>query len=706
MKKLELAMFIAAIIATPLFANEAADIAKGDYLAFGEPIPGKGNGEGFVRHGGLKVIHADGSVTLRLKETARETIAEPDAEHTVISLRDEAYDFLVARHIREWKDCGAVETWVELENREEGAVRLVTMDSFATTLARRSGEAGVLSLTGAWASEANVRTAKIGEGQTLALESLAGTRDAWESNAGMLVFPRGGATETEGEVLGVALEWTGTTSRRVHSVYRGGLEVFAGVDNTSGPYVLDAGRKIELPKAILAYSSNGIGPVSRSFHRWARAHLMPHGGDLAPILLNSWEGSYFSFTEATLLDMMDGVREMGGEMFVLDDGWFGLGKYARDNRNRDRVGLGDWTVNPEKLPHGLDALGKAAAERGLGFGLWVEPEMVNTASHLAEAHPDWLLREPKRDLILGRGRTQTVLDFTNPAVRENIYGQLDAVFGSIGNLGYVKWDCNQHISNPGSTYLDREHQSNLWFDYTKGVYDLLARLEAKYPRVRFQACAAGGGHVDFGFLRYADEVWGSDNSDAVNRVFIQWGESIFYPAKAIAAHVTAVPNHQTKRTVPLKFRFDVAMTARLGFELHPKNLSAEELAFAKRAVEDYKRIRPVVQLGDQYRLASPYENPFSAMMYVSEDRSRAVFFALGYANADKADVALALQGLDPERDYRVREIDCGERRHGYEDRTMSGRELMDSGLAFTLGNNYDSAVFELVGIPLSGDGIN
>lgn len=423
---------------------------------------------------------------------------------------------------------------------------------------------------------------------------------------------------------------------------------------------------------------------------------MPHGMELSPVLLNSWEGSYFSFTEKTLTDMMDGVAQMGGELFVLDDGWFGHGKYARDDKNQDRVGLGDWHVNPEKLPHGMGNLGVEAAKRGLKFGFWVEPEMVNVKSWLAEAHPEWLLREPKRPLVLGRGGTQTVLDYTNPAVRDNIFGQLDAVFGEVKDLAYVKWDSNQHISNPGSTYLDRAHQPNLWFDYTKGLYDVLAKLRAKRPQTWFQACASGGGHADFGFLRYADEFWGSDNSDAVSRVFIQWGESMFYPAKAIAAHVTDVPNHQTRRVTPLKFRFDVAMTGRLGFELHPKNLSAEDLAFAKAAVADYKRIRPIVQLGDLYRLASPYEHPYSALMYANEQKTRAVVFALGLSNADNSPVRLVLDGVDPAKTYVVNEINRGARKHGYDKKTVSGRTLREEGLSFTLGHCNDSAVFELV----------
>ena len=681
----------------------AIEIATSALLSFGQVVGGGGNAEAIVRHAGLQVIHADGTLTLRLKEVSRETADGADgAKETVIALKDESYDFFVRRHVVSYGDCEAVETWNEIENREEGAVRLVRMDSLAVRLPGDRHYARVFGLTGVWASEANVHEGEVAEGQIVELSAHGGNRNAWESNAGMMVSLEPEACENRGEVLGVALEWTGNTCRRVRHRHGGGIEVFAGVDNFTGPYVLDAGKTVVTPKAIVVCSAEGRGGVSRRFHRWARLHLLPHGRELNPVLLNSWEGSYFSFTEQTLTDMMDGVKEMGGELFVLDDGWFGHGKYARDDVHRDRVGLGDWHVNPEKLPHGLGWLGEEAAKRSLKFGFWVEPEMVNTESWIAEAHPDWLLREPKRELVLGRGGTQTVLDFTNPAVVDDLFGQMDRAMGSVKDLAYVKWDSNQHISNPGSTYLDRGHQANVWFDHQLGVYELARRLRAKYPSVWFQACASGGAHADFGFLRYADEFWGSDNTDPASRVFIQWGESQFYPAKTIGAHVTASPNHQTGRTTPLKFRFDVAMTGRFGFELHPKNLSAEELAFAKSAVGDYKRIRPVVQLGDLYRLASPYENPYSSLMYVSEDRTRAAFFVLGLDNPTARSVrrTIRLEGLDPEKRYVVNEINRGKKLHGAFDRRVeTGRRLMDEGLSFTLGCLYDSLAVEIVEKP-------
>ena len=673
------------------------DVILSSYLVFGQLIP-QGQQE-IVKYGGVQAIHADGSVTLRLKETAREEKTEAGSRHVIVRLRDEHYPFEVTRHVRSWSDCSAVETWAEIRHQEEGPVRLLKMDSLAAVIPEDTAVVRVLSLSGCWGCDANLNEAQVGNGQIVRLSSRSGVRDAWEANAGMMVSFGEKVTETEGEVLGVALEWTGTTSRSIRRGWNGHpTEVFAGVDLTTGPYTLDPGVTVELPRAVLVWSERGRGEVSRQYHRWARNHLLPHGHDLHPILLNSWEGSFFSFTEKTLTDMMDGLKAMDGEMFVLDDGWFGWGEYARDDRNRDRVGLGDWKVNPEKLPHGLGWLCDEATRRGLKFGLWVEPEMVCLKSHLAEAHPDWLLREPHREIAIGRGGSQTVLDFCNPAVRDNIFGQLDAVYASVPDLAYVKWDANQNIVNPGSPYLKADRQPNLWFDYTKGLYELLARLQAKRPKVMVQACASGGGHMDFGFLRYADEFWASDRTDPVDRVYIQWCASQFYPAKAMACHVTASPNRHTKRMTPLKYRFDVAMTGRLGLELHPHDLTEEELAFSKRAVADYRRIRPIVQLGDLYRLVSPYpygKNGYAALMYVDETRTKAVVFCLGLTGRPNGVPKLVLQGLDAAATYRVTELTADRIRQPSDGCSFAGEELMSSGLGFELGAPYGSFVLLL-----------
>lgn len=673
------------------------EIALAGYLAFGQPTGDYY--ESIVKHSGLQVIHADGSVTLRLSQKARDEKAVAGGRLVTIRLRDDYHPFEVTRFVQTWDDCEAVETWAEISHREAAPVRLVRADSFAAPVAVETKHVSVLSLTGRAVNEANVSVAPVADGQMVELVSSAGTRNAWEANAAMMVSFDAACDEERGRVLGVALEWAGTTCRRVRRNWNGRrTEIFAGVDMTTGPYTLDPGAVFRTPRAVLVWSTRGRGEVSRQYHRWARRHLMPHGEALHPVLLNSWEGSYFSFTEQTLLEMMDGVQEMGGEMFVLDDGWFGRGRYARDEKNKARAGLGDWFVNPAKLPHGLGWLAAEANRRGLQFGLWVEPEMANVKSWLYTEHPDWVLREKGRPLLCGRGKTQVTLDYTNPAVRDDIFKKLDAVYAAIPTLAYVKWDCNANIWNPGSAYLPSDRQPNLWYDYTAGYLDLMARFQAKRPQIMVQACASGGGRMDFASLRYADEFWASDCTDPFRRIFIQWGASQFYPASAMACHVTASPNHQTKRETPLKYRFDVAMTGRLGFELHPKKLSAAEIAFAKAAVRDYKRIRPIVQRGDLYRLVSPYEQPLSSLMYVDDAKEGAVVFALGLKIKGERRTVLYPRGLNPDKTYTVTEINCALRRHADADAfAVTGRELMKKGFSVALSGDYDSAVFLLTG---------
>ena len=662
---------------------------------------------GVNKYGGLAVQHADGTLTTDPVAVKSEIVPDADGvQHVAFHSKDKFYPFTIIQHFRAMRACDVIETWVELRHEESAAVKLTRMDSAAFCLPLVANAFHIQALTGQWAAENQLTETAVAKGSTVTLGSRSGVRDAWENNASFMLSIGPRASETAGRVIGCSLAWSGAWAMSVYRDQCDFVEIRAGADTSSGAYTLDPGRTLVLPKCMLTYSAKGKGQVSRNMHRWARDWQLPAGHKLRPVLLNSWEGSYFSFTEKVLHDMMDGVKEMGGELFVLDDGWFGTGKYARDDVHRDKVGLGDWVVNPEKLPNGLKGLDAEARQRGLKFGFWVEPEMVNTNSWLFEAHPDWVLREPNRPVYCGRGHSQTVLDYTNPAVRDHIFGQLDALYSEIHELAYIKWDANAEIMNVGSTYLPRDRQANLWFDYTVGLYDLLAKIRAKYPQVDIQACSSGGGHLDYGFLRYADECWASDDSDARERVFIQWGASQFYPACVIGSHVTKTPNHQTGRTVPLKFRFDVAMAGRFGFELHPKDLSAEEIAFAKKCVASYKDIRAVVQQGDLYRLASPYEHTFASLMYVSEDKARAVVFVWSLARSICQDYAapLHLQGLDPARRYRIHEINVPEngfihsRANG---KTVGGDALAEAGLAVRFrdrkppSGDYDSAVFVL-----------
>ena len=657
----------------------------------------------FEKRGALQARHADGDISVCWKCVRATEIREGRASrHIVLELAEKRHPgFRAVQHFRAWADCDVFETWVELHNGENGPVSLSRMDSFGVSLANLAERFHVLSLGGSWANEANVSESEVKSCQELRLGSTSGVRDAWENNPAFFLSFGNPAAEESGRVFAGALCWSGAWSISFRHLSTHELQLNAGVANLSGPYVLDAGASIELPKFVFTWSNAGKGPATRALHRWARRHRLPHPG-VRDILLNAWEGAYFDFDEKKLHDMMDGTKALGGELFVVDDGWFGRGKYARDN---DTVGLGDWFVNPAKLPRGLGALAKEAKKRGLKFGLWFEPEMGNTKSELLEAHPDWCLQEAGRPLRKGRGSDQVVLDMANPAVRDEIFRIIDGTIREIGILSYIKWDANADFMNAGSPYLSPEKQGNLWFDYTRGVYELFARLRAAHPEIVFQACSSGGAHCEYGFLEYADEFWGSDNSCAQQRVFIQWGEGQFYPATAMAAHVTAVPNHQTGRMASLKYRFDVAMSGRLGFELHPKNMTASEVEFAKRCVETYKRLRPVIQQGDLYRLASPYEGDHAALAYVSEDRRHAVAFVYGQNRRFRggAPESLRLSGLDPARRYKVVETnleDVGKAPHlrALQGAVLGGDAILSDGIPFQLGPGDDSIAIEFVAV--------
>lgn len=654
------------------------------------------------RFGGLKVTHDDGGTTLDL---VVEKI-ERDGDALKVRWRDAVHEFRVVQHFRPRPDADMIETWTELANGEKGAVRLSRMSSFSFVLPLIANDWRIMGLTGEWASEGEVVETPIERGRRIVLDSRSGVRDAWLNNPAFMLSIGGPSTETDGRVIGCALCWSGAWEMSFRRSEVDLLEVVGGPANVAGDYVLDSGKTIVLPVAALTYSDKGKGQISRNFHRWARRHWMPNGMKERPTLLNNWEGTGFAFDEPLLHEIMDGAKKLGVEMFVLDDAWFGHGKNAR---NDDTHGLGDWRVNTDKLPHGLAGLAEEAGKRSLKFGFWVEPEMANWGKcDLLEKHPDWALQEKGRPMRLGRGGTQVVLDFVNPAVRDEIWRQLDAAYSSVPGLAYIKWDANANIDNVGSTYLDAAHQANLYFDYTMGYYDVLARQRAKYPDLDMQACSSGGGHMEYGSLRYCDEFWTSDNTDPRDRVKMQWGASMFYPAQAIASHVT-----RSGRAVPFKYRVDVSFSGRFGFEMQPKHMSPRELEFARNAVKEYHRIRPVVQQGDLYRLVSPFEHDYSALMYVDEAKSRAVVCLYGLSRDMRKNYPppLRLQGLDPNKRYRLRELNTESWRWPHSpllgkctdfaaemsgDSLPSGEALMTFGLPIVLGDkDYDSAIFEL-----------
>ena len=671
--------------------------------------------------GGLQVRHADGDVSVQwvckdcsYLQNSDATEVESESRKSGcrkselrLTYADCAHpSFTAVQHFVAHPDCDVFETWVELRHDEPGPVEVSRMASFCYESAGLGERFHLLSLSGAWSAEANVEEQELLRGREVVLGARSGVHDSWENAQGfMLSVGDVPATEEHGRVLAGALCWSGAWEMRFRHEWSHELCVSAGVANLSGPYVLEPGRTLALPRFVFTWSERGKGTGSRALHRWARHHLMPHGEAPRRIVVNSWEALRFDLSEDRLVQMMDGAKALGAECFVIDDGWFGRGAFARNDAGH---GLGDWTPDPKKFPRGLAPLAAEAKKRGLSLGLWFEPEMADLESELLHDHPDWALREQGRPVRRQRGGDQVVLDMTNGAVRDWLFERIDEVIRSVPGLSYVKWDANAEIANFASPQLGPERQGNLWFDYTAGLYDLMARLRAAHPHVVFQSCASGGGRADFGALAFTDEFWASDNTGAQQRVVIQHGWSHFFPACAVAAHVTTSPNKHVRRVSSLKYRFDVAFTGRLGIELRPEELTAEEIAYALRRVAEYKRLRPVIQGGDFYRLHAPKEGGYGALAIVAQDRRRAVVSVVGLSRpaSDGRLSPLRIPGINPAARYRVRELglaattiqrsnDQTIHHIAFSGNVFTGATLAASGIPFDLQPGDDSFVLEL-----------
>lgn len=643
----------------------------------------------------LHAVHADGNQTLDLIVDRVEQNPVKDAVLTTITMKDRIYPFTVKMYYKAYQHIDMIETWVEVSHKEKKAVVLKRFDSGHFLI--RRGDVWISSLHGHWGAESQLESEPLVSGMKV-MKNMDGIRNGLGDHSEVMFSLDGKPQENSGRVIGAALCWSGRTKIRVDMDDTFGRfvhSVFAGMNEEASEYRLEPGEVFATPVLALTYSQEGVGGASRNFHRWARAGMV-HGCDKPrDILLNSWEGVYLNIKEPEMDQMMNDIASMGGELFVMDDGWFG-GKYRRIN---DNSSLGDWVVDTEKLPHGIKGLTDAAGKYGIKFGIWIEPEFTNTKSELIDHHPDWVLRAGSRDLSCGRGGTQVALDLCNPKVQDFVFHVVDTLLANYPDIAYIKWDANGELLNYGSSYLPKDKQSHIYIDYHRGLVRVMERIRAKYPDVVIQACGSGGGRVSYGVMPYFDEFWVSDNTDALQRLFIQWGTSYFYPSIAMAQHVSASPNHQTGRVVPLKFRFDVAMTGRLGMEIQPRNMADEEKEFSKKAIAAYKSIRPVIQYGDLYRLISPYDRKgVTSLMYTTEDKSRAVFFVYKMEQfVNQILPRIRMAGLDPKKNYKIRELNVapGAAPCFLNDRVFSGALLMNTGIEVQLEREYASWVLEL-----------
>ena len=632
----------------------------------------------------LSVTHSDGymATDLAVSHTARTT--RPDGSTlTTVTMTDRNYPFTVDLFYLTRPGSDVIETWTAITSDEK---KPVTLNRFMSGyLPVRQGDVWLSSLYGSWANETQLTEEPLPHGVRM-IKNKDGVRNSHTAHAEVMLSLDGRPSETSGRTIGAALCYPGNYKIFIDTDDGDYHHLFAGINEENSAYQLKKGETFTTPVLAFTYSPDGLGGVSRNFHSWGRKYQLHNGSGTRPVLLNSWEGCYFDINEPTMAGMMADIADMGGELFVMDDGWFG-DKYPR---NVDNSSLGDWVVDTRKLPHGINGLLDTADSIGVKFGIWIEPEMTNTASELCEAHPDWVIKAPALDNRGSRGSTQLVLDMANPAVQDFVFNIVDTLLTSYPRIAYIKWDANDPVNNAGSQYLTSDRQSHLYIDYHKGLLTTLERIRAAHPDVIIQACASGGGRANWGLMPYFDEFWTSDNNDALQRIYMQWGTSYFFPAVAMGSHISASPNHQTFRRIPAKFRADVAMSGRLGLEMQPKNMTDDERRVVRRAIEDYKKVRHIIQQGDLYRLLSPFDRKgVASLMYVTPEKDDAVFFwwkTETFMNQQLPRVTL--DGLDPDRLYTVTELNPIDRRPlAVEGKTYSGRYLMANGLP--IPNTHD-----------------
>ena len=626
----------------------------------------------------VAMTHADGNMSTELFATDVTT----QGSVTQITLKDPKYPVQVVLCYQARFDEDMIETWTDIKN---GEAKPITLTQFAScSLPIRRGNVWLSHFGGSWGNEARLIEEPIQLGQKV-IKNKDGVRNAHTDHAEVMFSLDGKGRENSGDVIGAALCYSGNYQLKVETDDTEYHYFFAGINPDNSAYHLKKGETFTTPKVAFSFSKCGLSGVSRNFHKWGRKYMLAHGNKERKILLNSWEGVYFDINQQGMDQMMGDIASMGGELFVMDDGWFGV-KYPRKT---DNCALGDWEVDKNKLPEGIEGLLRDAKKHGIKFGIWIEPEMTNSVSELYDAHPDWVVKAPKRDVVKGRGGTQLVLDLANPKVQDFVFSIVDNLMTKYPEIDYIKWDANMAIMNHGSQYLTMNDQSHLYIEYHRGFEKVCQRVRAKYPNLTIQACASGGGRANWGVLPYFDEFWVSDNTDALQRIYMQWGTSYFFPAIAMASHISATPNHTVFRTTALKYRVDVAMSGRLGMEIQPKNMTDDEKELCRKAIAEYKQIRPIVQFGDIYRLVSPYDKQgLASLMYVDEQKSKSVFFwwkTESFQNEHLPRVKMA--GLDALKNYKIHELNRIDLRPmDVEGKVFSGAYLMNHGLEMPYRN--------------------
>lgn len=649
-----------------------------------EVYAGSGNEDYFEP--AVAITHADGNMTTYLYYKGVETKAIEGGTETIITLQDNKYPDTVKLHYAAYDKENVIKAWTEISHNEKNPVTLWRYSS--TMLYFDASKYFLTSYHSDWAREGQPETVQLTAGKKI-IDTKLGTRAAMHTEPFFELGLNEPAKENEGNVVLGTIGWTGNFRFTFEVDNVGGLRVIPAINPYASDYKLRAGETFTTPEFIFTTSSTGVGQASRNLHDWARRYQVNMGMGDRLSLLNNWENTGFDFDQKSLAELMKDAKDLGVDMFLLDDGWF-ANKYPRKD---DHAGLGDWDVTHSKLPEGIPGLVRDAKAAGVKFGIWVEPEMVNPKSELFEKHPDWVIQQPNRETYYYRN--QLVLDISNPKVQDYVFGVVDRIMTENPDVAYFKWDCNSPITNIYSPY-HKANQGNTYIDHVRGVYNVMSRIKAKYPNLPMMLCSGGGGRMDYEALKYFTEFWCSDDTDPYERLYIQWSLSKFFPAKTMGSHVT-----NWNKNTSVKFRTDVCSSCKLGFDIDLKPLKGtDDYTFVQQAVKNWSRLKPVILDGDQYRLVSPYETDHSALNYVSKDKSHAVLFAYNLHPRYKEPrlLKVRMQGLDPQRQYTVEEINLmpgTQSTFDFNGKRFSGDYLMKVGLDVLTPDEGTSHVFEL-----------
>ncbi|CAN5709846.1 alpha-galactosidase [soil metagenome] len=624
----------------------------------------------YYREPCLKATFADGVRDTRLVYHEHH-IEEDEVPELIVVLRDRHYPLRVSLHYRLFEEQNLVERYAVVTNEGEAPITLEEVLS-AVWHVPRGYDYRLTHLAGQFAGETQVYREGISPGKKV-LESRRGIT-SHQANP-FFALDRGNATEDAGEVWFGALGWSGnwkiTADHDAHCY----LQVSGGINDFDFSWHLGGGEEFTTPSFIGGFTREGFGGVSRNLHCDTLDHLRPTKGP-HPVLYNSWEATYFDVDERGQVALAEKAAALGVELFVVDDGWFG-------ERHDDHRGLGDWWVNPEKFPNGLNPLIEKIHDLGMSFGLWVEPEMVNEDSDLYREHPDWVYRFPNREPT--KSRNQLVLNLAKEDVREHLFGVMDGLLAD-HDISFVKWDMNRPFSEPGWPEAQPERQREVWVRHVWGVYEILERLRERHPGVRFETCSGGGGRIDLGIFQFTDQAWVSDNTDPYDRLRIQEGFSMVYPACVMMCWVADSGKWIKGRESSVTYRFHSSMMGSLGIGGNLTEWTDEALEESRRLVEKYKEVREVVQGGDQYRLLSPREGDTTAVQYVSRDRAKSALFVLRSAHQFPDPVpTIFLRGLKPEALYQTT----------VEDEPVSGEALMRRGIKVQLEGELSSELVEI-----------